>query len=205
MADESLPSAIVKRLRNQPFLFVLGIAALLIALLTSGAGLGTPEFRLILAVIAGLALLVVVGYYLQRGRSARAHESAPAAARGHGSPRSSAGREPAVVTDAPSPTYNVSAQGAVIGAIGPHATVTVGSAAPPPAPPVDASPAAAEELERARRALARLESKRALYAAGTEPRELLDEIARAQRRIGELGAPRRGAAPPAAAPEQASG
>jgi hypothetical protein len=220
MADESLASAVVKRLRNQPFLFVLGIAALLVGLLTSGAGLGTPEFRLILALIGGLAFLVVIGYYVvavlrvREAPAAGGRSSGPAGSRadevGRASDASSAqaraerASDPAPRAPDPAPaapTYNVSAHGAVIGAIGSHATVTMGSTPPPvaappgapapaapPAPPASAT--AVDDLDRARRNLGRLESKRALYAAGTEPRELLDEIAREQRRIAELTSPR---------------
>ena len=86
MADESLATAVAKRLRNQPFLFVLGIAALLIGVLSSGAGFGTPELRIILAMIGGLAFFVVIGYYVlavlrvrNAGPSPRAPEPVSAA------------------------------------------------------------------------------------------------------------------------------
>lgn len=192
MADEGLVSAIVKRLKNQPFLFVLGIAVLLIGLLTSGTDLGTPEFRLILAMIGGLAFLVVVGYYVQAVLNARRAggtplPTSPPVGASRGSDGARAG-ETSALRDVPSPTYNVSAQGAVIGAIGSHATVTMSAAPPPPAPRDEPPVARLEEIDRARRNLSRLESKRALYAAGTEPRELLDEIWREQRRLDELTA-----------------
>ena len=202
MADESLATAVAKRLRNQPFLFVLGIAALLIGVLSSGAGFGTPELRIILAMIGGLAFLVVIGYYVLAVLRVRNAGPGPAVLSANAAPAPDPAPAPPgpARTPEPAPTYNVSAPSSVIGAIGSNATITMNNApppvaAPPPAAAAQASPSA-DEIDRARRNLTRLESKRALYAAGTEPRELLDEIAREQRRLAELTAPGRGAAPP---------
>lgn len=65
---ESLLKAIVEKIQVQPFLFIIAIAALIVALVIVGAELGSPDFRFVVLVIAGLATVAMAGYYLQEVR-----------------------------------------------------------------------------------------------------------------------------------------
>lgn len=56
---------VVRKIKNEPFLFVIGIAALLVGLATLGTKLGSSDFRIIVVVIASLSFLVIVGYYFR--------------------------------------------------------------------------------------------------------------------------------------------
>src|SRR5437870_4321370 len=57
-------SELVKRLQDQPFLFVIAIAILLIGLTVLASALGSSDLRFIVLVIAFLALTVIIGYFI---------------------------------------------------------------------------------------------------------------------------------------------
>jgi hypothetical protein len=58
-------SEIARRIAHDPFLFVIAIGVLLIGLTVMASGIGTPDLRFIVIVIAALAFVVIFGYYLQ--------------------------------------------------------------------------------------------------------------------------------------------
>ncbi len=58
---------VVAKIKGEPFLFVIALAALLIGLAVLAAGLGTPALRFTITVIAALAFLVILGYYVLEG------------------------------------------------------------------------------------------------------------------------------------------
>jgi hypothetical protein len=64
---EGLLSEIVARIRDQPFLFVIAIAALLVGAVVLGAKLGSSDLRFVITVIALLAVIVIAGYYVREG------------------------------------------------------------------------------------------------------------------------------------------
>ncbi|HEV8714411.1 MAG TPA: hypothetical protein VGX03_16490 [Candidatus Binatia bacterium] len=55
---------LVKKLQNEPFLFVIAIAILLIGLVVLASALGTSDLRFIVIVIAFLALTAIIGYFI---------------------------------------------------------------------------------------------------------------------------------------------
>jgi len=57
-------SDLVKRLQDEPFLFVIAIAILLIGLTALGSALGSSDLRFIVLVIAFLALTVIIVYFI---------------------------------------------------------------------------------------------------------------------------------------------
>jgi len=62
---ESVVVQVVSKIKNEPFLFVIGVAALLVGLATFPTQLGSSDFRIIVIVIASLSFVVIVGYYLK--------------------------------------------------------------------------------------------------------------------------------------------
>lgn len=65
---ESLLSQIAAKIKDEPLLFVIAIAALIIGVTVLGAGLGSSEIRFVVTVIALLAILVITGYYIREGQ-----------------------------------------------------------------------------------------------------------------------------------------
>jgi hypothetical protein len=61
---EGIASQVVTKIKNEPFLFVIAITALLIGLVVLAAGLGSPDLRFIVIVIALLAFVVILSHYL---------------------------------------------------------------------------------------------------------------------------------------------
>ena len=56
---------VVSKTKNEPFLLVIGVAALLVGLAISGSQIGSSDLRVIVIVIGLLAFVVIVGYYVQ--------------------------------------------------------------------------------------------------------------------------------------------
>jgi hypothetical protein len=56
---------IVTKIKNEPFLFVIGVVILLIMLVVLGKGLVSPDLHFIVVGIIVLALAVIIGYYIQ--------------------------------------------------------------------------------------------------------------------------------------------
>jgi hypothetical protein len=78
--DNKLPTALeprqaatllrqlIQKITDQPFLFVIAIALLLITFALQGAEVGGPEFRLVVLIIGLLAVFGMIGYYLMQLR-----------------------------------------------------------------------------------------------------------------------------------------
>ena len=78
-------SQAITKIRDEPFLFVIAVIALLIGFTVVASRLGSPDLRFIVAVIALLAFTVIVGHYLMAarrswGKSSEAEVVAAAAA-----------------------------------------------------------------------------------------------------------------------------
>jgi hypothetical protein len=76
---ESLPfdgllSGITAKIKEQPFLFVIAIAALIVAVIGRGEALGSSDLRFVITVISALAFLVILGYYGREGMKLAARE-----------------------------------------------------------------------------------------------------------------------------------
>ena len=68
-----LVSQIVAKIRYQPFLFVVAIAALLVSFLGKTTDLGSPDTRFVVVIVALLTALAIIGYFVIAGiRSGRA-------------------------------------------------------------------------------------------------------------------------------------
>jgi hypothetical protein len=65
---ESLLKAIVNKIQVQPFLFIIAIVALIIALVVVGTELVSADYRFTLAIIAALAVIVIIGYFVLEAR-----------------------------------------------------------------------------------------------------------------------------------------
>lgn len=59
---------LIQKITDQPFLFVIAIALLLITFAIQGAEVGGPEFRLVVLIIGLLAFFGMMGYYLMELR-----------------------------------------------------------------------------------------------------------------------------------------
>lgn len=64
---ESLVVQIAERIKDEPLLLAIAIVTLLISLTTVAVGLGSADLRFIIVVIALLAFVVIVGYYISAG------------------------------------------------------------------------------------------------------------------------------------------
>ncbi len=74
-------SQVVSKIRNEPLLFIVAVAALLIGLMVVGTRLGSSDLRFIVSVIAVLAAAGILGYYVvevMRIRSKPARAGGPA-------------------------------------------------------------------------------------------------------------------------------
>lgn len=69
---ESLLKAIVDKIQVQPFLFIIAIATLIVALVIVGAGLGSADFRFAVVIIAVLAAAAMAGHYFLEARKSTA-------------------------------------------------------------------------------------------------------------------------------------
>jgi len=65
---ESLLKATVDKIQIQPFLFIIAIVTLIVALVVLGVGLGSADFRFTLVTIAVLALIAILVYYILEAR-----------------------------------------------------------------------------------------------------------------------------------------
>jgi len=64
----------IAKIRHEPFLFVIAVIALLIALTTIASRLGSPDLRFIVIVVALLAFVVIAGYFLMIVRQGKVGE-----------------------------------------------------------------------------------------------------------------------------------
>jgi len=84
---DSLLSGITAKIKEQPFLFVIAIVALIVTVISRGETLGSSDLRFVITVISALAFLVILGYYGREGiklaaserqrRTAEARRTAP--------------------------------------------------------------------------------------------------------------------------------
>ena len=68
-------SQAITKIRDEPFLFVIAVIALLIGFTVAASRLGSPDLRFIVAVIALLAFSVIVGHYLMAARQSHGKSS----------------------------------------------------------------------------------------------------------------------------------
>lgn len=171
MPYEIIVSQIVAKIKNEPFLFVIAIVALLIGLAILATNLGSPDLRFIVVVIALLASTVILGYYILAGLKMRASMQQEAASR-----------------------YQVDASRAIGVITGPQAKLEqhFGSPVQPPAPrtsmaggftPEQQRVALEQELSQHQRNLTRLRAKKGMFASGEEPLNLLNQIEAEEREI----------------------
>jgi hypothetical protein len=64
---EIVLQTVVKRIKNEPFLFIIAIVALLIGLAIQATNLASPDLRFVFMVIAILTFIAILGYYLLEG------------------------------------------------------------------------------------------------------------------------------------------
>ena len=64
---QAVLTEIVAKIKEEPFLFVMAIAALIVEAAIVGARLGSEDLRYLITVIAVLAVLVIAGYYIRDG------------------------------------------------------------------------------------------------------------------------------------------
>jgi hypothetical protein len=191
---ENVVSQVVTKIKDEPFLFAIAVTALLIGLTVLATGTGSSNLRFMTIVIALLALVVILGYYIlavlkMRDSIGKHQKPSEVLTRREASPgiTTRTGLEDEAEGSVPSSrasAINVQAPGANIGAIGNHAKVNqqINTTRNPLAggPPTrDAEDRIAEH----QRNLMRLEAKKAVYATGEEPLSLLNQIEREEREI----------------------
>jgi hypothetical protein len=62
---ENIVSQVVSKIKNEPFLFVIAIVALIIGLVVLAVKLGSLDTRFIIVIIALLVFVVILGHYIQ--------------------------------------------------------------------------------------------------------------------------------------------
>ena len=191
---ESIVSQVVTKIKNEPFLFVIAIVALLIGLTVLFTGNESPNLRFIVITITILAILVILGYYMLAVLQMRATlaETRQEAQRYQQQPPGTPHDQPPFIKATNARTddgriFTITAPGATIGAIGDHANVAqhVVSTSHPSAGespmseahiPAETVVGLATLLSQHRHNLARLQGKKAVYASGEEPLSLLNQI-----------------------------
>jgi len=189
---ENIVSKVVEKIKNEPFLFVIAIVALLIGLFVSAAKLGSPDLRFIIVVIALLAFVVILGYYILMGlkekwkhveRLQKVKSSRTSVTEG--------------ITDTIKPAtrakYDIKVDDSTI-AIGDEAKVEqhlegVGPPSTHDTPSAEAFTSQKQhttleqQLSWHQRNLTRLRAKKSVYAAGKEPLSLINQIEAEEREI----------------------
>ena len=66
-SQESLLTKIIRKIKNEPFLFVIAITILIISPAVLATGLGSEDLRFVIGIIAALSFTVIVGYYVIEG------------------------------------------------------------------------------------------------------------------------------------------
>lgn len=127
MPFASLLSQIITKIKDQPFLFVIAIAVLLVSFAISASGMGSADLRFIVIVIAVLAFIAILGYYWLTSQQLR-HETGQRAGRredntqardGSGSKAGEPIRDESSETDRPTAgKYQINAPNAIIASIG---------------------------------------------------------------------------------------
>jgi hypothetical protein len=203
---EKIVSQVVAKIKNEPFLFVIAIAALLIGFAVVAAGLGSSDLRFIVVIIAALAFAVIIGYYIQsvlqmqtnlptvkqdnQGHLQTASEGQTSPA--GGTQPSTHNREAAAPTGASK--YDIDTRDATIGNIEDSAPVNRHIGRSGESVPDAARAAGSYSLEEQRAALEGelaqhnrnlnlLRKKKAVYALGEEPAHLLTQIGHEEKEI----------------------
>lgn len=187
---EGLVSQIIAKIKDEPFLFVIAIAVLLIGL----AGLALPDLRFFAWIIAALAVLVIVGYYV---RAAVASRSGPPSSRAVSDQTPTERSMPSVSQGSTEPpakshseTYRIEARNSTVAA-GAGASAVHTQYVSPGAAPSDASlptterPVLTRELARHEHERNRLQQK-LVHATGEERVRLEEAVAAEQRDIDHL-------------------
>lgn len=189
----NIASQAVEKIKNEPFLFVIAIVALLIGLFVSAVKLGSPDLRFIIIVIALLAFVVILGYYILMGMKEKMkHEERLQ----KGTPIQIVTKETTdtkAITTGPKYISNVDGSTVVIGD---EAKVEVeqhlegvGRPLTPEIPSAEAfmsqnqHSTLEQQLSRHQRNLTRLQAKKGVYAAGEEPLSLINQIEAEEREI----------------------
>jgi hypothetical protein len=200
---ERVLARVVTKIKNEPFLFVIAIAVLVIGLSVLAAGVGAPELRFTILVIAALAAIVIVGYYVLavvqiQSKVRSAVPPGKGRSRRPASGQAKSERVTDVSTPASAPKYATNLHNAVGVAIGDHAMVDQHRDSSDQLTPKahdsgdrmgdENRTAMEQELAQHQRNLNRLKAKKAVYAAGEEPLSLLNQIDAEEREIQRLQA-----------------
>ena len=78
-SSEGVARLAVRRIRHQPFLFVIGFVALLSGLIVSATGLESRDLRFVVMVVAILVFVAILGYYVLAALRLHAKHKARAA------------------------------------------------------------------------------------------------------------------------------
>ena len=210
---EHILSQVVTKIRDEPFLFVIAVAAFLIGLTMLATGLGSPDLRFIVIVIAFLAFVAIIGYYIQSGLKLRAtmhreeqryQERFQRPGRGQELDAEKTGPSHARASEddqrpAGAPKFHIETPNAVGVVIGDDAKVeqhfeSPGRALASRSPTPDTltrdeqRDTLEQELVQHQRNLARLRAKRGVYAAGEEPLSIINQIEAEAREIEHIQA-----------------
>lgn len=64
----SLLSQTTSKIKDEPFLFVIAIIALIVGLVFLGGGVGPVQPRFVITIVALLAVIAIAGYYIRAGQ-----------------------------------------------------------------------------------------------------------------------------------------
>ncbi len=172
LLHEGIVSQVTEKIKNEPFLFVIATVALLVSFTPLATGLGSSDLRFVISIIALLAFAVIIGYYTSAGLQMRnrmrreewKHEKRLRGTTGEQSAPNKVVASSSALTDIPKYDTWV------------------------PAARKEQLTALEQELSQYQRNLARLRSKKAVYAAGEEPLSLLNQIEIVERDIQRIEA-----------------
>lgn len=188
----NIVSQAVEKIKNEPFLFVIAIVALLIGLFVSAVKLGSPDLRFITVVVSLLAFVVILGYYILMGlmekwkHVERLQKVTPSQ---FVTKETTDTKEPAT-----RPKYGIKVKDSTV-AIGDKSKVEVKQYQKAVGPPSTHDTPSAEDfrsqnqttlelqLSRHQRNLTRLQAKKSVYAVGEEPLSLINQIEAEEREI----------------------
>lgn len=78
---ENLLRTLVGCIRSQPLLFMIAMAVLIVSLVIVGGGMGSSDLRFVVGILAALAIVGILAYYLFEARKMMGPSASPSSSK----------------------------------------------------------------------------------------------------------------------------